>query len=120
MLGVRTHVDDELAALLRERRSNALSMLDALTRDHQAVVDAARDSNGDDEHDPDGSTIAFERSQLDTMVASTRRTLGELDAALARLAAGTYGRCEQCGQPIPVDRLRARPATTSCIACLTR
>lgn len=109
-----------MATLLQDRRNTAVSTLRALSRDHQAVVDAARDSNGDDEHDPDGSTIAFERSQLDTMIATTRRTLEELDAALARVAAGTYGSCERCGRSIPTERLRARPATTSCIACLTR
>ena len=41
----------------------------------------------------------------------------EISAALARLDDGTYGVCETCGQPIPLDRLRARPTARRCIAC---
>jgi RNA polymerase-binding protein DksA len=46
-----------------------------------------------------------------------RQKLREIDAALDRVAAGTYGRCEKCGREIGIDRLRALPTTTLCISC---
>lgn len=44
----------------------------------------------------------------------------EIDAALERMAAGTYGRCEDCGQPVPLARLQALPATRYCMECAHR
>jgi DnaK suppressor protein len=46
--------------------------------------------------------------------------LAEIDAALARQAAGSYGICVVCGQPIGAERLAARPATDRCITCAVR
>ena len=91
--------------------------LAALTHDFDEVVAASRDTNADDEHDPEGATIAFERSQVDALVRQARRRLAELDAALERLASGTYGTCERCGRPIPPARLDARPEARTCIGC---
>jgi DnaK suppressor protein len=49
-----------------------------------------------------------------------KHELDEIDAALARLAAGTYGICEACGGAIPLARLRAMPAVRYCLACQTQ
>jgi RNA polymerase-binding protein DksA len=49
--------------------------------------------------------------------SAERRLLDEIDAAQARLAAGTFGTCERCGKPIPLPRLRAVPAARLCVAC---
>ena len=55
-----------------------------------------------------------------TRVASLRRTIEDIDAALGRIAAGTYGRCTGCGTEIPEERLELRPFATSCVACSQR
>jgi RNA polymerase-binding transcription factor len=81
------------------------------------MVAASRDSNADDEHDPEGATIAFERAQLDSVLRLTTDDLAEVHAALGRVSAGTYGRCEKCGQPIAPARLDARPTARLCIGC---
>ncbi len=81
------------------------------------MVAASRDSNADDEHDPEGATIAFERAQLGAILSQSVADLAEHDAALERLAAGGYGRCERCGEPIAPARLDARPTARLCIAC---
>jgi RNA polymerase-binding transcription factor DksA len=81
------------------------------------MVAASRDSNADDEHDPEGATIAFERAQLASVLGLSERDLAEVDAALARVEAGTYGRCERCGVPISPARLDARPTARRCITC---
>ena len=74
----------------------------------------------DDEHDPEGATIAFERQQVGTFIADARRHVEALDAALVRVAQGTYGICERCGDHIAPARLQARPTATRCVPCLTR
>jgi RNA polymerase-binding transcription factor DksA len=83
-------------------------------------VAASADSNADDEHDPEGSTIAFERSQVGALINQARRHLAELDAAEERLRAGSYGCCESCGRPIPAARLEARPVARTCVSCAAR
>lgn len=80
---------------------------------------AAQSSNGDDEHDPEGATIAYEREQVTALLHQARRTRAELEDALARLDQGTYGVCETCGEPIPAGRLEARPGARTCLACAT-
>ncbi|NHI19281.1 TraR/DksA C4-type zinc finger protein [Phycicoccus endophyticus] len=83
--------------------------------DLERLLEASRDSNADDEHDPEGQTIAFERSQHQALAAETRHRLAEVDAALARVADGSYGRCAVCGEPIAEGRLEARPTARTCV-----
>ncbi|GGF35773.1 hypothetical protein GCM10011519_06610 [Marmoricola endophyticus] len=78
---------------------------------------ASRDTNADDEHDPEGATIAFERQQLAAVLESAEATQRRLEEALARHARGDYGRCRSCGGPIAPGRLEARPGATLCIDC---
>lgn len=106
--------------LLDAERRETLARLAALTGDFDALVEASEGSNADDEHDPEGATIAFERSQVDALARQAREHLGEIDAALARLDAGDYGICERCGRPISAGRLEARPTARTCIDCAGR
>ena len=62
------------------------------------ILDSAG-ANADDEHDPEGATIAFERSQLSSLLEAASRRLTEIDRTIARVDAGTYGVCERCGRP---------------------
>ena len=100
---------------LRLAREDAMAQIAALHRDLEGVIDASRSSNADDEHDPEGATIAFERAQVAALLDAARRRLAEVDAALERVAAGTFGRCEVCGQPIPAERLEIRPFARTCV-----
>lgn len=102
---------------LEEKREKTIRSLANLTGDYDAQVAASRDTNADDEHDPEGATIAFERSQLGALVRRTQLHLQEIDAAVQRLDTGTYGACERCGGAIGDGRLRARPTARTCMAC---
>jgi DnaK suppressor protein len=102
---------------LGELRVRTLRRLADLRGDYRGFVEASQDTNADDEHDPEGATIAFERSQVGALVRQAETQLEEVDAALARVAAGTYGTCTSCGLPIPAGRLAARPAAATCVAC---
>lgn len=104
-------------ARLEAEREESLRRLAALTGDYDAVVSASYDDNADDEHDPEGATIAFERSQIGALVRQVQGHLGEIEAALERVADGTYGTCVRCGGPIGSDRLEARPVARTCISC---
>ena len=105
---------------LEDLRTQTLERLAALQSEHRAVVDASRDSNADDEHDPEGATIAFERAQVDALARDAEARLRSVDDALARLDDGTYGTCTRCGEPIAAGRLEARPTATTCVACAGR
>jgi len=102
---------------LEAEREATLRRLTALERDFAGIVDSAGQANTDDEHDPEGATLAFERQHVAALLGQARDYLGEVDAALSRLAAGQYGRCQRCGKPIPAGRLAARPTATTCVAC---
>jgi len=102
---------------LRHLRAEARAQVEQLDQELLELFAASRSSNADDEHDPEGSTIAFERAQLTALLAAGRRRIADLDDALERSAAGTYGGCERCGRPIPAERLAARPFATTCVAC---
>jgi DnaK suppressor protein len=109
-------VDRVRRRLLADREESA-ARLASLSADYDAVVVASRDSNADDEHDPEGATIAFERSQIGALVRQVRLHLAEIDAALGRCEEGTYGICETCGAAIGAGRLEARPVARTCIRC---
>jgi RNA polymerase-binding transcription factor DksA len=102
---------------LTAEREQAVRRLRDLTRDLDEVVAASRDTNADDEHDPEGATIAFERSQLGALTRHVRHHLDEIGAALIRIDEGRYGVCEVCGCDIPEGRLEARPTARTCIRC---
>jgi DnaK suppressor protein len=104
---------------LARARAETLAQIDALTREFDAMVAASESSNADDEHDPEGATIAFERQQIAALLDSAHQRLADVDAALVRAAAGDYGRCADCGQEIAPERLAARPQARTCIACAT-
>lgn len=109
-----------MRAALEQERAVVLRRLGGLAADFEETVAASLDSNADDEHDPEGHTIAFERSQVTSLSRRLEQRLAEVDAALGRLADGTYGVCTRCGGPIAPARLEARPAAGECIACASR
>ncbi|OLF06775.1 dksa/trar family transcriptional regulator [Actinophytocola xinjiangensis] len=102
---------------LARRRRETVELVAALTRRLDSILESAAYTTNDDEHDPEGVTVAFERAQVAGLLEQARTELRELDAAERRLAAGTYGLCARCGDPIGQGRLEALPAATTCIRC---
>src|SRR5271169_4249940 len=103
--------------LLRAERARARERVAALEREFAALAEAASAAGTDDEHDPEGATLAFERQHAAALLEAAREQVAAVDAALERLADGRYGVCDQCGRPIGEDRLAARPAARTCIDC---
>ncbi|MBN9152147.1 MAG: TraR/DksA C4-type zinc finger protein [Cryobacterium sp.] len=102
---------------LLEQQRETLSSISDLGGNIDAIVSARQDSNNDDEHDPEGATLAFERSQSDALLRQAEQRLQDIDAALSRVKRRTYGMCVVCGKPIAAARLAARPYASTCIAC---
>jgi RNA polymerase-binding transcription factor DksA len=108
---------DEIEQRLRRELEAVRGRVAALEATFDDVVRSAEDVATDDEHDPEGHTIAFERQQVASLLEESRAQAAELAGGLDRLAAGTYGRCEACGGSIAPARLAALPAARRCIAC---
>jgi RNA polymerase-binding transcription factor DksA len=107
-------------ALINEARAGNVRLIKSLERLWDGIVEAAAGSNVDDEHDPEGATVAFERAQLRDALKQARADLEDLDRAAQRVRTGEYWVCERCGGPIAAARLIARPTATVCIACASK
>lgn len=108
---------DPRAAVLDDLRADLLARVAAVEADLVAVAEATAGANTDDEHDPEGATIAWERQQAAASRDRLRARLAGVDAARERVAAGTWGLCVRCGQPVGEERLSARPDVATCVRC---
>lgn len=70
-----------------------------------------------DENFADSSQVTAERGEIDALSGSLTETLRDIEDALGRFDAGTYGRCESCEGAIGADRLEAMPAARLCMTC---
>jgi len=65
----------------------------------------------------DAAAATAERSEVLGLVENLKSVLHDVDAALVKVAEGTYGTCEVCGKKIGADRLEFRPTSTRCVDC---
>ncbi len=103
--------------VLLAEQERARQRVAVLEREFAGLAAAASSAGTDDEHDPEGATLAFERQHAAALLEAAREQVAAFDAALERLTEGRYGICDRCGQPIGEDRLAARPAARTCIEC---
>lgn len=105
----------ELESSLRVNRADVL----AIIREHLHRADAVGAAAlPDDPQQIDDAALAD--LLTDTDIAILRHELaelGDIDDALLRINAGTYGICTACGEAIPSARMEAQPATQHCLAC---
>jgi DnaK suppressor protein len=103
---------------LAAERADTEARLAALQRDFESIVSSSASAAGaDDEHDPEGSSTAFDRQHVAALIGQARDQLAEIARAQQRLDDGSYGTCERCGRPIGAERLAARPTAVTCIGC---
>ena len=110
---------EEVRAALEHEHSATVAQRAQLGRDLDEILAAAADVATDDEHDPEGATIAYERERTKALIQQADGHLGEVMRALERLEAGDYGNCIRCGREIASERLQARPMVRTCIDCAT-
>lgn len=115
-------LQETAAARLESARDQTLRRIAELEREFAGIIvsSAEGSSGGDDEHDPEGATVAFERQHIAALLEQARSQLGSIETAMRKLNAGRYGRCDVCGEPIGEARLAARPAALTCVRCAAR
>ena len=89
----------------------------SLSRNFDDIVDSTELINTDDEHDPEGSTIAFERALVSSLLQQAIDDRATMRIANDRIAQSGYGVCENCKGFIGVERLLALPSALCCITC---
>ena len=101
-------------------RRNLLGRRDDLVARQKAASRDERELVSEREPDwPDAAARDTAATVLETLGAAERAAVEEIDAALDRMAHGTYGECARCGAPVGDERLRAVPETTHCERCAT-
>lgn len=108
----------EQVALLEQERQTYTEQAEALKAEADQM--AQEMEPGDiqfDEESGEGGTMNIDRERDLALSAQARAAVDEIDHALAKIDNGTYGTCENCGQPIPKARLKALPFARLCIAC---
>jgi DnaK suppressor protein len=127
--GVNSHVQDRSHRAERSRTMRAAVELERqrvgrqvadLQISYAGIVEAAELTSTDDEHDPEGATIAYERAQVWALLRRAREDLVALDEAVERIDAGTFDTCVGCGGSIAIERLLALPGVRTCIECARR
>ena len=68
----------------------------------------------------DLATMAQAKEQSQWLAVDQKKRLAQIDQALARIASGKYGICDNCGNPIAPERLEAMPHATLCINCQSK
>ncbi len=110
-----------------ESRSAGFARKALGARKQKIAALAAGLRHGEDELQPGRPPDALDRAAdlethevLESLQAAEARELAEIDAALGRISAGTYGKCERCGRPIGELRLRAVPEARLCMTCVAQ
>lgn len=105
--------------LLDADRQRTETRIAVLGHDRDDMVQSSAQSAPDDEHDPEGTSTAFERAHIQALLDQAQMHLVDLDLAFERLHDGTYGICAKCGQRIAIERLMILPAAKTCVSCAT-
>ena len=110
---------------------NASAVLTAVTAEHErmtrqvealermiaVIVEGSELTSTDDEHDPEGATIAYERAQATALLRQARSDLDALEVTSSKLKAGQRVLCSVCDGEIDLERLAALPTAVRCIRC---
>ena len=113
-------LDDDVrdaASRIAAARADAEARVTSLAAQVEGLAEQQALTTHDDEHDPEGVTIAFERAQLLGLLAGAQEEIAALARARSRLVTGTYGRCLGCGSAIAAPRLEALPGAEMCLDC---
>ncbi len=110
-------LDEQRVALAEEREGYERQIAALKAEADQLAAEAEPGDVQFDDESGEGDTMSIERERDLALIANARRTIEDIDRALEKIDAGTYGICERCGQPILKARLKALPFATECVAC---
>lgn len=104
--------DREISSRLTARRAELVVELENLTR---PPTEGASVNFG--KRIGDGTSEAVERLATTATARSIAASIADIDRVMVKIDQGTYGSCDHCGNPIPSERLEARPTSTHCVNC---
>ena len=104
----------EVVEAEQERTARQIASLEAIVA---AIVEASELVSTDDEHDPEGATIAYERAQASALLRQARADHDALVITHRQLELGQHVVCADCGRAIDLERVAALPTTVRCIEC---
>jgi DnaK suppressor protein len=110
-------VEAQRLQLLEERESYTRQASSLRAEAEQLAADREPGDVQFDEESGEGDTLNVERERDLALSAQAMGAVDEIDKALLKIEAGTYGICEKCGEPIPRERLRALPYAALCVRC---
>ena len=107
---------------LERRRTELLDLRSRVLGAAQDLVEGDEDqselsSAAGDQHIADHASDMLDREVDESLEENATQLVQEIDDALGRMDAGTYGICARCGRPIPEERLDAVPYATLCVEC---
>jgi RNA polymerase-binding protein DksA len=108
---------DTARKVLAEERDKLVRQLNELGSDENGDLRTDLDFG---EGFADAAAVTSERTEVLGIVETLKHQLDEVDAAVAKLDAGTYGTCQSCGKEIGAARMEARPVSLLCVDCKTR
>ena len=108
---------ERVLAVVDTDHKRTLRQVESLQRSVACIVEAAQLTSTDDEHDPEGATIAYERAQATALLRQAIADLDALAAVRASLLSDRDVSCADCGRPIGLERLAALPTARRCIGC---
>ena len=108
----------EVEGILRAHLRQLNAEIEIAEAELNELLRDSGDGSGDDQADAGSKT--FEREHEMSVANNTRDLIQQVQRALGRIADGTYGVCESCGQPIGKARLQVFPRATLCLACKQR
>jgi DnaK suppressor protein len=104
----------EIVAAEQDRTARQIASLEAVVA---AIIDGSELVSTDDEHDPEGATIAYERAQASALLRQARADRDALVDTRRQLEQGQRVVCAVCGHDIDLERVAALPTSARCIAC---
>lgn len=108
---------ERVLTIVEDERERTLRQIEVLRRSVASIVEAAELTSTDDEHDPEGATIAYERAQAIALLRQATIDLEALSNVHAALRSGIDPACTVCGGAIGVARVEALPSAQRCIRC---
>jgi RNA polymerase-binding protein DksA len=113
---VSTVDTDLFKARLLEERQRVVDAIDNIHAENPGSLgEETEELTFQDNHPGDVATATFDREMASTLEDNSTHVLSEIDAALERIEAGTFGTCQACGGPVGDERLDALPWATLCI-----
>ena len=104
-------------AVVAAEQARTLRQIASLEAVVAAIVEGSELTSTDDEHDPEGATIAYERAQASALLQQARADCDALVITRRQLDEGRLVICSVCGRDIDLERVSAVPTTTRCVQC---